>query len=93
MPSALSPYQAGALLSFALAGVGTAVGVTANVQAWHEPRPSTAMAVSTVGFVSALLGGAVGIGLLAFEPTTAHPSTASITPYVGLGSAGAVGRF
>jgi hypothetical protein len=90
---ALSPYQAGALLSFGLAGVGTAVGVAANVQAWHETRPSTAMAVSTVGFVSALLGGAVGIGLLAFEPSPAHPGAASIAPYVGLGSAGAVGRF
>jgi hypothetical protein len=53
-------------------------------------------ALSTVGFVVAGVGAAAGITLFFLAPkgSASAPATGlSVTPYVGLGSAGAVGRF
>ncbi|HXX67614.1 MAG TPA: hypothetical protein VEK07_10555 [Polyangiaceae bacterium] len=51
--------------------------------------------VSTVGFVVAGVGAATGIALWFVESGGSHsaPASASVSPYIGIGSVGAVGRF
>lgn len=49
--------------------------------------------VSTVGFIVAGVGVAAGITLWVVESKSSSPASASISPYVGLGTIGAVGRF
>jgi hypothetical protein len=51
-------------------------------------------AASTVGFIAGGVGLGLGIVLLATAPSAPKQETATrIVPYIGLGSAGAVGRF
>jgi hypothetical protein len=59
-----------------------------TIDAYH-----TAGLISTVGFVVAGVGAAAGITLWIVESKQPTPTSASIAPYVGLGSVGAVGRF
>jgi hypothetical protein len=49
--------------------------------------------VSTVGFIAGATAAAAGIVILATTPKARPASTLRITPYVGLGSVGARGRF
>jgi hypothetical protein len=53
--------------------------------------------ISTIGFVVAGVGAAAGVILLVTQPKNPPPTQATtklqVTPYLGLGSVGAVGRF
>jgi hypothetical protein len=60
----------------------------ATIDAYHS-----AGAISTFGFVLAGVGAAVGVTLWIVENKSAAHDTASISPYIGLGSIGAIGRF
>ena len=48
--------------------------------------------LSTVGFIVAGVGSAAGVVLLVTQPKNPPPQSAWVSPYVGLGSVGAVGR-
>jgi hypothetical protein len=53
--------------------------------------------ISTIGFIVAGVGAAAGVVLLVTQPKNPPPQAATtklqVTPYVGLGSVGAIGRF
>lgn len=49
--------------------------------------------VSTIGFVVAGVGAAAGITLWVLESKNSSPASAAVSPYLGVGSIGAVGRF
>jgi hypothetical protein len=55
--------------------------------------------ISTIGFIVGGVGVAGGVTLLVLAPSSknakdaAGPNKASITPYIGVGEIGAVGRF
>ena len=49
--------------------------------------------VSTIGFVVAGVGAAAGVTLWIVESKHPTPTSASIAPYIGVGSLGAIGRF
>jgi hypothetical protein len=49
--------------------------------------------ISTIGFITAGVGVAVGTTLWIVESKKPSASSASVTPYIGLGSVGAVGTF
>lgn len=53
----------------------------------------TLSTISTVGFIVGGIGVAGGITLLILAPSSKKQSGATIVPYAGLGSVGAVGRF
>lgn len=49
--------------------------------------------VSTIGFVVAGVGTAAGVTLWVLEGKSSSSTAASVSPYIGVGSVGAVGRF
>jgi hypothetical protein len=49
--------------------------------------------ISTVGFIAAGVGVAVGTTLWIVESKKTSPTSASVSPYIGFGSVGAVGTF
>ena len=59
-----------------------------DVDSYH-----TMALLSTVGFVVAGVGAAAGVVLLVTQPKSAPAQSAWVSPYVGVGTVGAVGRF
>jgi hypothetical protein len=59
-----------------------------TIDAYHS-----AGLISTIGFVVAGVGAATGITLWVVENKNAAPTSASISPYIGVGTIGAVGQF
>jgi hypothetical protein len=49
--------------------------------------------ISTVGFIVGLVGAGAGVVLLVTAPKAQTTSAASVSPYIGVGSAGVAGRF
>jgi hypothetical protein len=69
-------------------GVCTSKQAKADLDSFH-----TMTSISTVGFIVGGIGLAAGGVLLLTSPSSSSTKSASITPTIGLGSIGAVGRF
>jgi hypothetical protein len=69
-------------------GVCTTPTSQSDLSSYH-----TMGTLSTVGFIVGGVGVATGVMLWVFAPKSAAPATGWITPYVGPGNVGAVGRF